>query len=207
MVFYYTSSDGHVIYMGKDKVENEELIKYGFPNDVWFHADDFSSAHVYLRLEKNENWENIAESLLEECCQLTKANSIEGCKQEKIKIVYTPWSNLQKSHNMEVGQVGFKSMQLRKFVHNVQKNKEIIKKLEKTEKEEYPNLELQRETYLCNIKKEEHEEFKKKLKAEQEVQKKQKEEAQAKKNAYKEFSDQSKMQSNKQSKFEDDDFI
>ena len=24
-----------LLYMGRDKVENEELIKYGFPEDVW----------------------------------------------------------------------------------------------------------------------------------------------------------------------------
>jgi predicted ribosome quality control (RQC) complex YloA/Tae2 family protein len=42
--------------MGKDKYENEELLKYGFPvkflfkEDLWFHVKDYSSAHVYLRL-------------------------------------------------------------------------------------------------------------------------------------------------------------
>jgi predicted ribosome quality control (RQC) complex YloA/Tae2 family protein len=35
MVFYFTWEDGHVIYMGKDKFENEDLIKYGWPEDVW----------------------------------------------------------------------------------------------------------------------------------------------------------------------------
>jgi predicted ribosome quality control (RQC) complex YloA/Tae2 family protein len=51
MVFYYTSLDGHIIYKGKDKYENEDLIKYGWEEDVWFHVDDLSSAHVYLRLK------------------------------------------------------------------------------------------------------------------------------------------------------------
>lgn len=35
--------------MGKDKFENEDMIAYGWPEDVWFHVDKFSSAHVYLR--------------------------------------------------------------------------------------------------------------------------------------------------------------
>ena len=64
-----------VVYMGKDKYENEELLKYGFPEagdsisrvcvtcqssmvfrrwcsessarkDIWFHVDKLSSAHV-----------------------------------------------------------------------------------------------------------------------------------------------------------------
>lgn len=35
---------------GADKYENEDLIKYSLPHDVWFHVDNLSSAHVYLRL-------------------------------------------------------------------------------------------------------------------------------------------------------------
>ncbi|KAF5923527.1 hypothetical protein HPG69_006698 [Diceros bicornis minor] len=30
----------------------EDLIKYGWPEDIWFHVDKLSSAHVYLRLHK-----------------------------------------------------------------------------------------------------------------------------------------------------------
>jgi predicted ribosome quality control (RQC) complex YloA/Tae2 family protein len=41
---------GYMIYMGKDKHENELLIQYGWPEDVWFHVDSLSSAHVYLRM-------------------------------------------------------------------------------------------------------------------------------------------------------------
>lgn len=43
-------ADGLTVYMGRDKFENEELIKHMWPEDVWFHVDDLSSAHVYLRL-------------------------------------------------------------------------------------------------------------------------------------------------------------
>lgn len=31
-------------------VTDEDLIKWGWPEDVWFHVDKVSSAHVYLRL-------------------------------------------------------------------------------------------------------------------------------------------------------------
>lgn len=34
MVLYYISSEGYMIYMGADKYENEDLIKYGFPEDM-----------------------------------------------------------------------------------------------------------------------------------------------------------------------------
>jgi len=54
------------------------LIKFGWEEDVWFHVDKLSSAHVYLRLPKGKSWDNISEELLIDCCQLVKANSIEG---------------------------------------------------------------------------------------------------------------------------------
>lgn len=68
MVLFFQSTDGHTIYMGKDKFENEDLIKYGWDEDVWFHVDDLSSAHVYLRLNEGESFPNIPELALKECC-------------------------------------------------------------------------------------------------------------------------------------------
>ena len=32
-------SPPYLIYMGRDKHENEELIRWGWPEDVWFHVD------------------------------------------------------------------------------------------------------------------------------------------------------------------------
>lgn len=34
---------------------DEDLIKWGWPEDVWFHVDKVSSAHVYLRLTPVSN--------------------------------------------------------------------------------------------------------------------------------------------------------
>lgn len=87
---------------------DEELIKYGWDEDVWFHVDNLSSAHIYVRLPEGEDWEKMNKELLIDCAQLTKANSIEGNKKDNITIVYTPWSNLKKDGSMAVGQVGFK---------------------------------------------------------------------------------------------------
>ena len=82
MVFFFTASDGTVIYMGRDKEENEDLIAFGLPTDVWFHVDNLSSAHVYLRLQEGQSMEDIDPEILEECCQLVKANSIEGKQRD-----------------------------------------------------------------------------------------------------------------------------
>ena len=45
---------------------------------------------------------------MNECLQLVRDGSIEGRKQEKVSICYTPWYNLKKTASMEVGEVGFK---------------------------------------------------------------------------------------------------
>lgn len=125
MVYYFTlAADPSVIcYMGRDKYENEKLIKYGWPEDIWFHVDNHSSAHVYVRMPKGKGLDDLTPAIIEECSQLTKANSIEGCKLNNVRVVYTPWSNLHKTDGMEVGQVGFHKESLRRY-HTVEKKKQ-----------------------------------------------------------------------------------
>jgi len=57
---------------------DEDLIKYAWPQDVWFHVDKLSSAHVYLRMPEEMQWDGIPQAILTDCAQLVKANSIEG---------------------------------------------------------------------------------------------------------------------------------
>ncbi|KAG8873284.1 hypothetical protein FRB97_006886 [Tulasnella sp. 331] len=121
MVLFFTSNavePSATIYMGRDKVESafgnqnqgndeivtldgpfatdEDLIKYGTTADIWFHVDKLSSAHVYLRLTPSiDSWEKIPQTLLVDCAQLVKANSIEGNKKDNLTVIYTPWDNLK----------------------------------------------------------------------------------------------------------------
>ncbi|KAF9916505.1 Coiled-coil domain-containing protein 25 [Lobosporangium transversale] len=143
MVLYFTSnvvSPPALIFMGKDKYENEDLIKHGFEEDVWFHVDKLSSAHVYLRLGPDQTWDNIPERLLADLAQLVKANSIEGNKRNNLTIIYTPWSNLKKTGDMDVGQVSFKKNNLVKRVHVAERINEIVNRLNKTKVERFPDL-------------------------------------------------------------------
>jgi hypothetical protein len=39
----------YVMYMGKDKMENEHLIKYGWPEDLWWVARNPASCHDLMR--------------------------------------------------------------------------------------------------------------------------------------------------------------
>ena len=138
MVFYFTCSDPrYIIYMGRDKYENEELIRYGWPEDLWFHVDKMSSAHVYLRLPPHESIDDIPVAIVEECAQLTKFNSIEGCKVNHVNVVYTMWSNLRKTGDMATGQVGFhKQKEVRSFMVEKRIN-EITNRLNKTKEEKH----------------------------------------------------------------------
>lgn len=141
MVFYFKTRDpSYHVYVGKDKYENEELIKYGWENDVWFHVDKLSSAHVYLRLKDGETIETIPEGVLTDCVQLVKHNSIEGNKMSNVGVVYTNWSNLKKTGDMDVGQVSFyKPNEVKRVVVEKRVN-EIINRLNRTKVEDTPDL-------------------------------------------------------------------
>ncbi len=118
------------------------MIKYAWEEDIWFHADKHSSAHVYLRLKDGESFENINPLILERMAQLTKANSIEGNKKNVIDIIYTPASNLKKTNGMEVGSVYYHNKNMVKKLFKVEKNKDILKPIVKSKIEEYPDLNL-----------------------------------------------------------------
>ncbi|KAG0146884.1 hypothetical protein CROQUDRAFT_656898 [Cronartium quercuum f. sp. fusiforme G11] len=119
--------------MGKDKHENDDLIKHSWPEDIWFHVDKLSSAHVYIRLPNTiSDMNSIPEALLQDCAQLVKANSIEGNKKDNLTILFTPVSNLKKTGDMSIGQVGFKSDKLIKRVHINTRVNSIINRLNKT---------------------------------------------------------------------------
>lgn len=51
--------------------------------------------------------DDIPKKLLEDACQLVKANSIQGCKLAEVKVIYTMWSNLKKLPGMKPGEVSF----------------------------------------------------------------------------------------------------
>eukprot|EP01036_Dinobryon_divergens_P042054 gene42054-55813_t len=139
MVFYFLSIEGYTIYMGKDKFENEDLIRYGIPEDIWFHVDDLSSAHVYLRLRKDQRLEDVTPETIMECAQLVKANSIEGCKLKEVDVIYTRWRNLHKLPSMEAGAIGFHDKSKIKKLR-VTKDNTVVNRINKTKEERHPDL-------------------------------------------------------------------
>lgn len=208
MVFYFTlHSDPNILcYMGRDKYENEDLIRWGWPEDIWFHVDSHSSAHVYVRMPPGKGMNDLSPEMIEECCQLTKQNSIEGCKLNMIKIVFTPWSNLKKTNGMEVGQVSFHNESLRRYHTIPKKDTTILNRLEKTrvEKEDvnFQELREQRDAEERRTKKHEM------LAAEERKKKEAEEEKKAQElKSYSSLNDQAKMTSNQDCVPDEDDFM
>ncbi|PWN47973.1 DUF814-domain-containing protein [Violaceomyces palustris] len=152
MVLFFESTSVDppaLIYMGRDKIENEELLTYGLEKDVWFHVDKLSSAHVYLRLnDAIPSWEQIPESLLQDCAQLVKANSIEGNRKNNLTIIYTPWSNVKKTGDMAIGAVSFHNDRKVKRTFVKERDNTIVNRLNKTRKERQVDHEAERQERL-----------------------------------------------------------
>lgn len=128
------------LYMGKNQTENELLIKYGHPEDVWFHVEDLSSAHVYFRMKPGMTMDDIPEEAILDCATMVKANSIAGCKKSEVSVVFTRWKNLKKTHGMADGQVGYhRPDNVRRI--RVKKDNFRVKKLEKTRTEQLDRVE------------------------------------------------------------------
>ncbi|CAH1117968.1 unnamed protein product [Phaedon cochleariae] len=180
MVYYFESdvvSPPITLFMGFDKNENEDLIKWGWPEDVWFHVDKVSSAHVYLRLGQGQTIDDIPSNVLEDAAQLVKANSIMGNKMNDVDIVYTMWANLKKTPGMEVGQVGFhKEKDVRKM-RVAKRINEIMNRLNKTKREEHPDFRAEREKRDRLERDDKKKLLREKKRKEEEVEKKRKEEA------------------------------
>ena len=150
MVYFFTTVNGLMVYMGKDKHENEQLIKYGWPEDIWFHVDDLSSAHVYLRLPRGPlrktfrqtgTLEHLPKEDLNDLLQLTKGNSISGSKKHDVSICYTEWENLRKdAQKMDTGTIGFFDYKKVQHVKGVARDREVLKRIEKTKEERFPDL-------------------------------------------------------------------
>ncbi|NXO46219.1 CCD25 protein, partial [Locustella ochotensis] len=111
-----------------------------------FHVDKLSSAHVYLRLHKGQTMDDIPKEVLSDCAHLVKANSIQGCKLSAVTVVYTPWSNLRKTPDMDVGQIGFHRQKDVRSVRVERRPSEQLRRLERTRVERFPDLAAERES-------------------------------------------------------------
>ncbi|KAJ1675777.1 hypothetical protein EV182_000601 [Spiromyces aspiralis] len=134
-----------------------------------FHVDKLSSAHVYVRMNLGQTWDNLPEELLTDCAQLVKANSIEGNKKNNIVVIYTPWENLLKTGDMATGQVSFINPHMVRRIHVEKRVNDIVNRLNKTKLEKYPDLVAEKIKHEKEIRRQKRNEAEKKRKEEMRV--------------------------------------
>ncbi|NXQ34854.1 CCD25 protein, partial [Alaudala cheleensis] len=88
---------------------------------------------------QGQTMDDIPKEVLSDCAHLVKANSIQGCKLSSVTVVYTPWTNLRKTPDMDVGQIGFHRQKDRR-------PSEQLRRLERTRVERFPDLAAERES-------------------------------------------------------------
>jgi len=208
MVFYFTSNvvkPPVTLFMGLDKYENEDLIRWGWPEDVWFHVDKHSSAHIYLRLKPGESITDVPEAVLQDAAHLCKANSIQGNKLNNIDVVYTKWSNLKKTNGMEPGQVAFHRDKEVKKIHIEKRVNEVINRLNKTKVEKTIDFRAEREARDAEERGKERKEKAERERQEKEEIERRKKEASLR--SYDNMFDESRMTSNVNNVVDEDDFM
>tara|TARA_E500000178_G_scaffold329563_1_gene360598 strand:+ start:157 stop:543 length:387 start_codon:yes stop_codon:yes gene_type:complete len=91
--------------LGKNALENHELIDDADPNDLWFHLDGFPSGHCILEVNRNNNFDsnnkfnriNDIDSIdIIYAANLVKSHSKLKNHNKKLKVIYTPVKNLKK---------------------------------------------------------------------------------------------------------------
>uniref|UniRef100_A0A7S1PGF5 NFACT RNA-binding domain-containing protein n=1 Tax=Percolomonas cosmopolitus TaxID=63605 RepID=A0A7S1PGF5_9EUKA len=172
MVFVFPSPEkyAHIrLFMGKDKFENEDLIKYHCPQDVWFHVNSLSSAHLYLRRmdlpeeqllngfntyeQKAKFLSEIPDDLLETISQLTKENSIQGKKEKSVRIIYTMASNLKKTGDMQVGQVSYHDNRLVKYHQVKERDTNLVNTYKRKKVWEELDLKKEKDDFMMALEK------------------------------------------------------
>lgn len=94
----------YTIKVGTNAKENWTLIDNSYLEDLWFHLDDFASAHVVISKERENNDELYYPNQIKElAADYCKSNSKNGKNLCKAKIVYTEIKNLKKGK--EIGSV------------------------------------------------------------------------------------------------------
>merc|ERR1712098_404909 len=171
--------------------------KWGWPEDVWFHVDKVSSAHVYLRLAPGQSLEALPQDVITDCAQLVKANSIQGNKMNDVDVVYTWGHNLKKTADMDVGQIGFHSQKAVKKIRLPTRDNAIVNRLNKTKEEKEVDFRAERD--------DKKKEFRKQEDAKKAEDKARKEAAELK--SYDRLMVDDKMSSNKDGGNDSDDFM
>lgn len=93
---------GYKIKVGKNNVENDELVSTAHGNDLWLHAKDYHSSHVLIERRTPE----IPEEIIIFSAEIGAYYS-KGRDGEKVEMVYTLKKNVKKPKKSKPGFVTY----------------------------------------------------------------------------------------------------
>ncbi len=97
----FVSTDGYDMFVGRNDRQNDELVKMGKGNDLWFHIRDFPGSHVLVRVKRGAD---VPRSTIEEAARLAVKYSSRA-KDGKGTVIYTYVKYLKKPKRAKPGSV------------------------------------------------------------------------------------------------------
>ena len=87
----------HIIFIGKNKYENANLLDTANPEDYWIHVKDMPSGHVII---KNPTGNRIPNKIIKRACCLLKSSNSKYKFMNKLEFDVTKRKNITLTHNI-----------------------------------------------------------------------------------------------------------
>lgn len=100
---FVIDGENYSVRIGKNAVDNWEIIDSSNNHDIWFHLDNAPSCHLILSVNDNQK---IDRKVIRRCAYLCKINS-KSTKSSKTAVIYAPIQQIEKTD--KIGQVYVKS--------------------------------------------------------------------------------------------------
>jgi predicted ribosome quality control (RQC) complex YloA/Tae2 family protein len=95
------NNDIYIIKIGNNAEDNWKVIDDSDELDIWFHLDEYPSAHIVLKTNKKE-LNTINKQILFKCASecRNRTNIKDIKKDKKIKVIYTEIKNIKKGNDI-----------------------------------------------------------------------------------------------------------
>lgn len=94
--------DGHTIYVGRNNIQNDRLLKLASPNDVWLHTQKYHSSHVIIIEEGGQVRDETILYAAELCAYYS-----DGRDSDKIPVDYCLRKHVKKPSKSKAGFVTY----------------------------------------------------------------------------------------------------
>ena len=102
----YRSSDGYLIYCGRNNKQNDKLtLREARKEDIWFHTQGFAGSHTLL-VTGGKELEEIPDRTIEEAAMIAAFNS-KARSAALVPVDYTQIRNVRKPAGAKPGMVIF----------------------------------------------------------------------------------------------------